>query len=110
MRRVSDDERGAVAVVVALVMVPLIAFAAISVDVAGLWWDKQQLQTGADAGALAIAQDCARGNCRTPRNTAQQFITANTIDAEATAGRIRARIVLSYRGRSQLSLNYPQSS
>jgi len=84
MRRVAD-ERGAVAVVVALVMVPLIAFAAISIDVAGMYWEEQQLQTGADAGALAIAQDCARGSCGTPAQTAQTSAAANDRTAGVTA-------------------------
>jgi hypothetical protein len=78
MRRVKD-ERGAVAVVVALLMVPLLAFGAISLDVGGMWWGKQQLRTGADAGALAIAQDCAKGAaaCSTQGSTAQQMATDN---------------------------------
>ncbi len=46
-----NNERGAVAVMVALLMVPLIGFAAIAVDVAALRAERQQLQTGADAGA-----------------------------------------------------------
>ena len=54
------DERGAVGVMVALLMVPLIGFAAIAIDVAAMYAERQQLQTGADAGALAVAQDCAR--------------------------------------------------
>ena len=85
MRRVTG-ERGAVAVVVALVMVPLIALAAISLDVAGMWWEKQQLRTGADAGALAIAQDCGKGApaCSTPAGTAQQMATANHPRSAAT--------------------------
>ncbi|HEX8511257.1 MAG TPA: pilus assembly protein TadG-related protein [Propionibacteriaceae bacterium] len=57
------DERGTVAVVVALLMVPLLAFGAISLDVAAMYSDKQKLQIGADAGALAIAQVCAKTTC-----------------------------------------------
>lgn len=76
MQRLTD-ERGAVSTIVALLMVPLIGCAAIAIDVAGLWAERQQLQTGADAGALAIAQDCARGSCGTPAQTAQNLVTAN---------------------------------
>ncbi|GAA1431984.1 hypothetical protein GCM10009616_20330 [Microlunatus lacustris] len=90
MRRVSDDERGAVAVVVALVMVPLIAFAAISVDLAGLWWDKQQLQTAADAGALAIAQDCGVGACGSPAATATSLAQQNSRSTDVTASVLSA--------------------
>jgi hypothetical protein len=49
------------------------------VDVAGMWWEKQQLRNGADAGALAIAQDCAKGAtaCSAPDSTAQQMAADN---------------------------------
>lgn len=80
-----NDERGAVSVMVALLMIPLIAFAAISIDVAAMWSERQQLQTGADAAALAIAQDCARHDCRNPAQTAQDLAAANINDGAATA-------------------------
>jgi hypothetical protein len=81
------DERGAVAVVVAVLLVPLMGFAAIAVDAAALWTQRLQLQTGADAGALAIAHDCALGAslCGTPTSTAQQLATANMNFDVATA-------------------------
>ena len=80
MRRLKD-ERGAVGVLVALLMVPLLGLAAIGVDVAALWADRQQLQAGADAAALAIAQDCARSVCGTAGSTAQSLAVANANDA-----------------------------
>ncbi|WP_153505869.1 pilus assembly protein TadG-related protein [Cumulibacter manganitolerans] len=76
MHRLTND-RGAVAVLVALLMVPLIGFAAVAIDVAAMWSEKQKLQTGADAAALAIAQDCARSACGQPGQTAQNLATAN---------------------------------
>jgi Flp pilus assembly protein TadG len=79
------DDRGAVSVVVALLMVPLIGLAAISLDVAGLWAKRQQLQIGADAAALAIAQDCGRGSCGSPAQTAQSLAQLNINDGTATA-------------------------
>jgi hypothetical protein len=68
-------------------MVPLMGFAAIAVDAAALWTQRLQLQTGADAGALAIAHDCAFGTslCGTPTSTAQQLATANMSFDAATA-------------------------
>lgn len=75
--RQGDFERGAVNVVVALLMIPLIAFAALAIDVAAMWSERQQLQTGADASALAIAQDCARGVCGSPAATATTLTSAN---------------------------------
>jgi hypothetical protein len=83
-RRLSDD-RGAVGVVVALLMVPLIGFAAISIDVAAMWAERQQLQTGADAGALAVAQDCSRGSCGDANATAQALAADNLAVGSSSA-------------------------
>ena len=85
MRRLTD-ERGQVSVVVALLMVPLMGFAAISVDVAALWNQELQLQNGADAAALAIAGDCARGRCGSTTQTAQGLASANiAVDTAAAS-------------------------
>ena len=84
MQRLNTD-RGAVSVMMALLMVPLIAFAAVSVDIAATYSDRQQLQSGADAAALAIAQDCARADCRVPAQTAQALAAANMGDGAAAA-------------------------
>jgi len=85
MQRLRNDDRGATAAIVALLMVPLLAVAAIAVDVAAMHADKQQLQTGADAAALAVAQECARGNCDAAATTAQALAEANKNDGDATA-------------------------
>jgi hypothetical protein len=53
-------ERGAVSVVVALLLVVLMGFGALAVDASMLYAQKTQMQNGADAAALAIAQDCAK--------------------------------------------------
>lgn len=59
--RRKDNERGAAAVVVAFSMMVLLGFAALAVDVGAMYAEKTQLQTGADATALAIAGECAKG-------------------------------------------------
>lgn len=74
-----SHERGAVAVVVALLMVPLIGFVALAIDVASMWSQQQRLQVAADASALAIAQDCAR-NADTCIGTSQSTADQLTID------------------------------
>jgi hypothetical protein len=79
------DDRGAVAVLVAILMVPLLGFAAVTIDVAAMYAERQQLQTGADAGALAIAQDCAWGACGATSRTAQTFATSNLRNASSSA-------------------------
>ncbi|MCK6208948.1 pilus assembly protein [Georgenia sp. EYE_87] len=82
MQRLRGD-KGAVAVVVALLMIPLLGFGAIAIDVAALHADRQQLQLGADAGALAIAQDCAVGSCAAdPTAVAREFSDANKNDGD----------------------------
>jgi Flp pilus assembly protein TadG len=71
------DERGATAVLFALLLVPLLGFAAIAVDIGSLYADRAKLQVAADAAALAVAQDCARGNCGNMAATASSMVVAN---------------------------------
>lgn len=61
LRGRKENERGAAAVLVAFSMVALLGFAALAVDVGAMYAEKTQLQTGADATALAIAGECAKG-------------------------------------------------
>lgn len=84
MRRVKRDERGATAVVVALLIVALIAMAALAVDLGAAWADRKQVQNGADAAALAVAQQCAKGNCGDKVATASGFVRDNKNDLNAT--------------------------
>lgn len=72
-----DPERGAVAVWVGILLVPLMVAAALAVDIGLANADRQRLQHGADAGALAIAQDCAAGGCGDVNGTAQRLVGAN---------------------------------
>ena len=52
-----NNERGVTALVVALVMFPLLAIAALAVDVSHLYVVNNELQNAADAGALAGARN-----------------------------------------------------
>jgi Flp pilus assembly protein TadG len=79
------DERGATAVVLSFLLVPMLGFAAIAVDIGALYAERARLQVGADAAAIAVAQDCSRGNCGNMLATAQALIRAN--DTEGTAAR-----------------------
>jgi Flp pilus assembly protein TadG len=78
-----DRERGAVAVVVALLMVPMIGFTALAVDIGHVYAQRARLQTAADAAALAVAQDCARGACGNMQATANALVAANLPGAGA---------------------------
>ena len=83
LRRRLDGERGATAVMFALLLVPMLGFTAIAVDIGALYAERARLQVGADAAAIAVAQDCSRGNCGDMLATAQALIDAN--DTEGTA-------------------------
>lgn len=56
MRTHTGNERGITALVVALVLFPLICFAALGVDIAHIYVVRNELQNAADAGALAAAR------------------------------------------------------
>lgn len=88
-----NGERGAVAVITALSLVVLLGFAAITIDVGMMYEERAQLQGGADAASLAIAQQCGAGGACTSEATAplaQQYATSNTRDG---AARVDAPII-----------------
>ena len=81
MRRLTERggrERGAVAVSVAILAVVLMGFAALAIDLGSAYSDRQQLQNGADAGALAIAQSCQGGACVDSVGKALTLLKADT--------------------------------
>ncbi|MBC7760585.1 MAG: hypothetical protein H7201_02055 [Candidatus Saccharibacteria bacterium] len=73
-------EDGAVAVIVATAMVVLLGAAAFTVDMGAIYSERAQLQNGADASALAIAQNCAAGTCGNMQTTAQNLANLNSND------------------------------
>ncbi|MCG2621614.1 Tad domain-containing protein [Arthrobacter sp. I2-34] len=80
LKQSEDTERGSSAILVALLMTVLLGFAALAVDVGAMYWEKAQLQNGADAAALAIAEDCANGSCGDTFGTAQALSNGNARD------------------------------
>ncbi|WP_208709860.1 pilus assembly protein TadG-related protein [Sinomonas sp. R1AF57] len=72
------------AIVVALLMVVLVGFAALAVDIGRIASTKAQLQNGADASALAVAQLCSKvpTDCTLAKanSLADQYALANTLD------------------------------
>ena len=87
MRRVSGQdhaEKGAVSVIVALLLVTLLGFTAIAVDVGVIYSERAQLQSGADASAIALAQKCARdaadAQCSTTSTLAGSLANQNALD------------------------------
>jgi hypothetical protein len=81
VRSINDGERGAATIVVAIMMVALLGMAALAVDVGAMYAEKAQVQNAADAGALAIAGDCAGGACGDTDATATQLANSNSNDA-----------------------------
>ncbi|QNE15372.1 TadE/TadG family type IV pilus assembly protein [Pseudarthrobacter sp. NBSH8] len=88
MRRLTGGtqtrERGAVTVIVALLMVVLLGSVAIAVDVGVIYSERAQLQNGADAAAIATAQKCARDAsselCSTTSTLAGSLANQNALD------------------------------
>ena len=62
LQRLTSDDDGAIAVIVALLMVMLLAFAALTVDLGSAWAERRQDQTAADAAAMAGAIEYVRSN------------------------------------------------
>jgi hypothetical protein len=89
MRRVEhgDSERGVVAPITALLLVVLLGMAAFAVDVATMYSEHAQLQNGADASALAIAQACAASppgpDCSDPEGAASSMSNGNALDSHS---------------------------
>ncbi len=87
MRRLSDD-RGMAAVTVAIAGTVLIGMVAFAVDVGALYAERRELQSGADAAALGIAQACAEGdlavcNPASAAGAADGYADANAHDGAA---------------------------
>lgn len=88
MRRLSQghahNERGAISVIVAILMVTLLGFVAIAVDIGVIYSERTQLQNGADASAMAMAQKCARDasdpECSTTSAIAGSLANQNALD------------------------------
>lgn len=81
------DERGAVAIIVAVAMVVVLGFTAVAIDLGRLQVERAQLQNGADAAALAAAQTCAASTCTpaTATTVATTYSNANALDGASSA-------------------------
>jgi len=63
LTRARPDEKGIVVVFMAAAVVVLVGMAALVIDVGAIRDERRQLQNGADAAALAVAQRCALAPC-----------------------------------------------
>nr|WP_260408597.1 Tad domain-containing protein [Planomonospora venezuelensis] len=83
MRRGGDEGGIAVLVCVLVAGGVLLGMGALAVDVGRLYAEREELQSGADSAAMAVAEQCARdaGRCGTaPAATAQRYADANAKD------------------------------
>lgn len=89
MRRLScHNERGAVAVITAIfVATVVLAAGLITIDVGQLHFERRQLQNGADAAALAVAQSCVTATGCDPAY-AEPYANANANDGTETVAEI----------------------
>lgn len=122
MRRLAgpdEGERGAIAVLLALLMVALLGFGAITIDVGKLYYERGQLQNGADAASIAVAQKCATDlaslDCSVSSPLARSLVNSNagdglsnvrsvTLDLAARTVRVTAGSQESGKEPNQLSL------
>lgn len=86
MRRLRTDD-GASAVFVMIVIAVLVGFGAWSIDVGAIYQERRELQNGADAAALAAAQDCAErlGSAACASHTDASLVSFATSYADANA-------------------------
>lgn len=77
-------ERGASAVMVGLLMIPIMGFAAIALDVGALYWERAQLQHAADSAAMAVATKCSVNRCPSDYGLAGGFANGNALDESVT--------------------------
>jgi Flp pilus assembly protein TadG len=88
MGRIGPRDRGAVAIIVAIGLIGLIAFGAYVIDVGAMFEERRDLQTGAEAAALAAATDAAEtGVCddssAAAYDQAQTLASRNANDGKA---------------------------
>jgi hypothetical protein len=90
-------DRGAIAVIVALLLGSgvLLGMAAMVVDLGNIYVEREQLQSGADAGAVKIAQSCATD----PSGCASSALDIARTYADRNSGRGSAGVSVCGRGR-----------
>ncbi|WP_415854587.1 pilus assembly protein TadG-related protein [Sinomonas sp. G460-2] len=85
-----ERERGAIAIVAAVLVTALIGLGAVAVDLGQIYAERAQLQNGADSAALAIAQECYKTQTCTNASSAvwqawaQSLVNGNANDNATT--------------------------
>jgi Putative Flp pilus-assembly TadE/G-like len=76
-----DDERGATAIIIAIVAVVLFSMAAFALDTGNLWQTRRSMVTASDAGALGAASKYAVGGDGCAAGGAPALVADNRTDA-----------------------------
>jgi len=84
IRQGRNDERGSIAVVVAISMTVVLAMAALVVDIGAIQTKRAQLQEAVDSAAIAIAQQCAKAPATTLATCASSVLAG----ASSTANQL----------------------
>src|SRR5262249_54330508 len=81
-------DRGAVGVLIGILISGgvLIGLGALVVDVGQIYTERAQLQSGAEAGALAVAKSCAKGACNA--GVAGSYANANSSDGVSAVNKV----------------------
>ncbi|MDQ0573784.1 pilus assembly protein TadG-related protein [Agromyces albus] len=93
----------------ALAIIPLLACAALAGDTGLLYWEKAQLQNGADAGAIAVASDCAKhpGLCEGRAETLATSIAGENANDGTSVAAIDAITVNAGSGSVKVDASSP---
>ena len=94
---IREREQGAIAMIVAMLFGfgVMIGLGALTIDVGNINADRRQLQNGADAVALAVAQQCAKtGTCTPTDPSLQPLANANAADNATSIKRVDNQLPL----------------
>ena len=108
LRLLGRDERGGIAVLVAVLISGgvLLGIGALVIDVGQIYQNRAELQSGAEAAALAVARTCITSTCST--SVAAQYANAN---ASALTGHLAdVTQVCGYGGPSAPLVSCPMST
>lgn len=91
-----QEETGAILILVALLMVALLGIAALVIDLGGLYGHDRELQTAADAAALAGATELivSQGSQTQARDEANSYITKNVAESRVDDGNVTREIAV----------------
>jgi Flp pilus assembly protein TadG len=105
LKRLREEERGSVLVIVAVLLVAMIGLAAFSIDIGSWFQTERQAQSAADAAALAGAADLP-ANASTAVTDAETYAAKNTSGwnlsstTSCTAGTQQICVTTPYNGNS----------